>query len=74
MVLVPSKVPSGVLGHGQLTVPLVRGDSQGLRESHEQRAPVFTIAGTWSGISKLFQEEKHENDGQRTLKAVDSRR
>eukprot|EP00438_Fugacium_kawagutii_P005819 Skav230522 [mRNA] locus=scaffold4943:119881:122387:+ [translate_table: standard] len=30
------------LGHGQLTVPLVRGDSQGRRESYEQRAPVFT--------------------------------
>lgn len=45
-------VPSGVLGHGQLTVPLVRGDSQGLRESHEQRAPVFTIAGNRGGYSE----------------------
>lgn len=35
-----------MLGHGQLTVPLVRGDSQGRRESYEQRAPVFTIGGS----------------------------
>jgi len=38
-------------GHGQLTVPLVRGDSLGRRESHEQRAPVYTLDGNRGGYS-----------------------
>ena len=41
----------GTLGHGQLTVPLVRGDSQGRRESYEQRAPVYTMGGNRGGYS-----------------------
>lgn len=41
----------GALGHGQLTVPLVRGDSQGRRESYEQRAPVYTLGGNRGGYS-----------------------
>ena len=41
----------GTLGHGQLTVPLVRGDSQGRRESYEQRAPVYTLGGNRGGYS-----------------------
>lgn len=40
-----------VAGHGQLTVPFVRGDSQGRRESYEQRAPVYTIDGNRGGYS-----------------------
>jgi len=38
-------------GHGQLTVPLVRVDSVGRRESHEQRAPVYTLDGNRGGYS-----------------------
>ena len=52
-----AEVPLHVLGHGQLTVPLVRGDSQGRGESYEQRAPVFTLAGSlrqWLDIMEFI--------------------
>mmetsp|Transcript_48022 Transcript_48022/g.89920 ORF Transcript_48022/g.89920 Transcript_48022/m.89920 type:complete len:392 (+) Transcript_48022:77-1252(+) len=44
-------VVSLAAAHGQLTVPLVRGDSIGRRESHEQRAPVYTLDGNRGGYS-----------------------
>lgn len=44
-------LPMCALGHGQLTVPLVRGDSQGRKESYEQRAPVYVLAGNRGGYS-----------------------
>jgi len=46
------------LGHGQLTVPLVRGDSQGRRESYEQRAPVYTLGGNRGGYSATSSLEQ----------------
>ena len=54
----------GTLGHGQLTVPLVRGDSQGRRESYEQRAPVYTMGGNrggYSATSHLAPEDSGNN-------------
>ena len=44
-------LPMCALGHGQLTVPLVRGDAQGRKESYEQRAPVYVLAGNRGGYS-----------------------
>lgn len=64
--------PSGVLGHGQLTVPLVRGDSQGRRESYEQRAPVFTLGGNrggYSATSMRCHDFSPDDSPQTTLKA-----
>lgn len=50
LLLLAAALPSAA-AHGQLTVPLVRGDSQGRRESHEQRAPVYTLDGNRGGYS-----------------------
>ncbi|CAJ1418029.1 unnamed protein product [Effrenium voratum] len=38
-------------GHGQLTRPLVRQDSDGETESWRQRAPVYTLGGNRDGYS-----------------------
>ena len=68
-------VPLRVLGHGQLTVPLVRGDSQGRRESYEQRAPVFTIGGNrdgYSATSMRCHDFSPDDTPQTTLQAGDT--
>ncbi|CAE7229448.1 IREH1 [Symbiodinium sp. CCMP2592] len=50
-------------------VPLVRGDSLGRRESHEQRAPVYTLDGNrggYSSTSMRCHDFNPDSDGPKT--------